>query len=71
MLSTQSIYASDTHLQVLCVFAALPMAALPEGKTPSDGNGSAAGKFTVSADELKDVLECPVCLKASCWKCIH
>jgi len=40
------------------------MAALPEGKTPaSDGNGSAAGKFTVSADELKDVLECPVCLK--------
>jgi len=36
------------------------MAALPDGKqASSDG----ATKFSVSADELKDVLECPVCLK--------
>ena len=37
------------------------MAALPDGKqASSDG----ATKFSVSADELKDVLECPVCLNS-------
>ena len=50
------------------------MAALPEGsnKTGGGSGGTSSGggdpdggiaKFSVSAEELKDVLECPVCLK--------
>jgi len=40
------------------------MAAMPD-KGTSGGSSSSGGaaKFSVSADELKDVLECPVCLK--------
>ena len=46
------------------------MVALPEGSSKT-GGGSGGGsdsdggiaKFSVSAEELKDVLECPVCLK--------
>ena len=47
------------------------MAALPEGGNKTGGgSGGTSGdsdsgiaKFSVSAEELKDVLECPVCLK--------
>jgi len=46
------------------------MAALPEGSSKTGGGSGGASdsdggiaKFSVSAEELKDVLECPVCLK--------
>ena len=47
------------------------MAALPEGSSKTGGGSGGGGsdsdggiaKFSVSAEELKDVLECPVCLK--------